>query len=129
MLNSAAGPAALPDRLGDGLDVVGDLGDQDDVGAAGDAGAERQPAGVVAHDLDHDDAVMAVRGAVQAVDRVGRDPERGVEAEGDVGALDVVVDRLGQGDDVQALLDQAVGVLLRCRRRRCRPGASRWCRW
>ena len=113
MLNSL--PVRLRCRIASatGLDVVGDLGDQDDVGAARDAGAERQPAGIVAHDLDHDDAVMAVRGAVQAVDRVGDDPECRVEAEGDVGALDVVVDRLGQGHDVEALLDQALGVLLR----------------
>ena len=130
---AAAGAAALADRLGHRLAVVGDLGDQDDVGAAGDAGAERQPARVVAHHLDHDDAMVAVGGAVQPVDRVGRDAERGVEAEADVGQRDVVVDRLGQGDDVQALLeqpervpggaaaaeaDQAVEVVLACRSRR-----------
>ena len=62
--------------------VVGDLRNQDDVGAASDAGAEREPAGIVAHNLDNDDAVVAVRRAVQPVDRVGRDTERRIEAEG-----------------------------------------------
>ena len=119
---AAAGPAALADRLGDRLDVVGDLGDQDHVGAARDAGAERQPAGVVAHHLDHDDAVMAVRRAVQPVDRVGRDPERGVEAEGDVGHGDVVVDRLGQGDRRSGPSRAGDRRSSACRRRPGRPG-------
>ena len=35
------------------------------------------------------------------------------EAEGDVGAVDVVVDGLGQADDVQALLRQQVGRFVR----------------
>ena len=104
---------ALADRLGDVVHVVGNFGDQDHVGAAGDARAQRQPAGAVAHDLDHDDAVVAVRRAVQAVDRLGGDAQRGVEAEGDVGHRHVVVDGLGQRDDVEALLHQAAGVLLR----------------
>ena len=101
------------DRGGDGLDVVGDLGDENHVGAAGHAGAEREPAGLVAHDLGHDDAVVAVRGGMEPVDCLGRDVQRGVEADGRVGVRDVVVDRLRQGDDVEPLLDQAQRVLVR----------------
>ena len=56
---------------------------------------------------------MAVRGAVQAVDGVGGDAQRGIETEGDFCAENIVVDRLGQGDDVQAFLLQLQCVLLR----------------
>ena len=67
----------------------------------------------MAHHLDDDDAVVAVGGAVQAIDRLGRNPERGVEAEAGVGHRHVVVDGLGQGDHRQALFDQPERVLLR----------------
>ena len=40
-------------------------------------------------------------GCVDAVDDLGGDVHGSVEAEGDVGAVDVVVDGLRQADDVQ----------------------------
>ena len=58
------------------------------------------------HDLRDDDAVVAVRRAVQAVERLGGDAERGVEPDRGVGQGDVVVDRLRDGKDVEALFDQ-----------------------
>ena len=98
--------ASAPDGLGDHADVVGDFRDQDHVRAAGDARAQRQPAGPVAHDLGHDDPVMAVGGAVQPVNGLGRDSQRGVEPEGGIGQGDVVVYGFGQGQHVQAVLRQ-----------------------
>ena len=56
---------------------------------------------------------MAVRGAVQAVDGLGGDTQRRVEAKGGVGAPHVVVDGLGQRDDIHPVLAQVIGVLLR----------------
>ena len=97
----------------DDLDVVRDLRDEHDVGAAGDARPEREPAGLVTHDLGDDDPMVAVRRAVQPVDRLGRDLERGREADRRVGLGDVVVDGLGQRDDVESGLDEAKRVLLR----------------
>ena len=78
--------------------VSSQLGDQDPVGAAGDAREDGDPAGVAAHHLDDHHAVVRLRRRVQAVDRVGRDLDRGVEAERVVGADDVVVDRLRHAD-------------------------------
>lgn len=73
--------------------------------------AEGEPAGVVAHDF-RDDAVVAVRSAVESVDRLGGDAECGVEADGRIGEGDVVVDRLGERDDAQAFFDEAEGVFV-----------------
>ena len=98
--------------VADTVDVVGLLGQQDDVCTAGDAGIEGQPAGLVAHDLDAHDAAVAAGGGVDAVDDLSGDVHGGVEAEGDVGAVDVVVDGLGQADDVQTLLGEEVGRLV-----------------
>ena len=62
------------------------------------------------HDLHHHHAVVALGGGVQAVDRVGGDLHRGVEPEGEVGAREVVVDRLGHPDHAHAVLGvQAAG--------------------
>ena len=74
--------------------------------AAGDAGGVGDPAGVAAHDFNDDHAVVRVGGGVDAVDGLGGDHDRGVEAEGLVGAADVVVDGLGNADGLDAVLAQ-----------------------
>ncbi len=86
------------------LDRDRQLGDQDRVGAAGDARVHGDPARVPSHDLDDHHAVVALGGRVQAVDRLGHDRDGGVEAERVVGRREVVVDRLRHADDRRALL-------------------------
>ena len=99
-------PPALDDGVADLLDVVGDLRDEDHVGAAGDAGFQRDPAGVAPHHLQDHDPVVALGGGVQLVQCVGGGLHRGVEAEGDVGLQEIVVDGLGHADDRDAALHQ-----------------------
>ena len=82
-------------RLGHLFVGEGELRQQDHVRAAGHARIQGEPTGLVAHDLHHHGAGMAGRGGVQAVDDLGADVHGGVEAEGDVGAVQVVVDGLG----------------------------------
>ena len=104
----AVGLAAL-EPLADLVEVERPLGHEDHVGAAGEAGVAGDPAGVAAHHLDDDHAVVRLRGRVQAVDRVGRDLHRGLEAEREVGAGEVVVDRLRDADDAHAVVHQPPG--------------------
>ena len=99
---------AIADALRDLLEVVGDLGNQDDVGAAGHAAVQRDPAGVAAHHLDDHDPAMRFGGRVQPIDRVGREADGGVEAETARRADDVVVDRLRHADERDALLVELV---------------------
>lgn len=54
---------------------------------------------------------MGGGGRPGAVDGLGGDLDGGVAAEGHVGAPDVVIDRLGKGDDVQPLGGKKVGGL------------------
>ena len=70
--------------------------------APGDARVSGDPARMTTHHLDHHHPVVALGRGVQAVDGVGGDLHRGVEAERGVGADDVVVDGLGHADDRQA---------------------------
>ena len=109
---------ALLDRLRDHVDVVRDLRDQDDVGAAADARVERDPARVAPHHLDDHDAVVRLGGRVEPVDRVGRERHGGVEPEAVGRADDVVVDRLRDADDRNAALVEVVRDGRACRRRR-----------
>ena len=99
----------LPDLRGDLVQIEGDLGDQDAMGAPGNARVEGDPARIAAHDLHHDDPLVALGGAVQAVEALGGKAHGRVEAEGGVGLVQVVVDGLGHAHHPEALLGQGVG--------------------
>ena len=99
------------DGLDDVVHVVGDLGNQDDIRAARDAGVQRDPANLVAHDLDNEHAAVTRGGGVNVVDALGGDVDGARKAKRQLGAPGVVIDGLGQGDNVEALFAQAVGGL------------------
>ncbi|MNX90407.1 hypothetical protein D3C86_1224530 [compost metagenome] len=94
--------------MGQLLHVEGDLGDQDDVDRAGHARLEGDPARGAAHDLEDHHPVVALGGGEQLVDGLGGRGHRRVEAEGLVRRVEVVVDGLGDADQVHALLGQVV---------------------
>src|SRR6478752_6555486 len=70
---------------------------------------QRDPSGMPAHHLDNQDPVVALGGGMEAVDRLGGDVQRGVEAEGHVGGAEIVVDRLRDPDHVQTIVVEALG--------------------
>jgi hypothetical protein len=121
MLKLVPAPAAAADGFGDFFNVVGNFGNQNHVRAAGDARAQRQPARAMPHDFRDDDAMMAVRRAVQPVNRLGRNVQRGGETKGRIGHRHVVVNGLGQRDDVEAGLMKGAARFFACRRRPGRP--------
>ena len=99
-------------RAGDGggrslVEVERLLRDQDRVRPARHAGVDGDPAGVPTHHLDEHHPVVALRGRMQAVDRIRRHLHGGVEAHRHVGTAQVVVDRLRDTDDLQPFLRQA----------------------
>jgi len=94
---------ALADVGADALDGEGNFRDEDDVRAAGESGVEGDPSGIAAHEFDDHDAVMGFGGGVDAVDGVGGDVDGGVKAEGDVRGREIVVNGLGDSDDVESL--------------------------
>ena len=86
------------EQRADVVDVDFFFGNEDDMGAAGDARGIGDPARVAAHHFNDDDAVVRVGRGVDAVDGLGGDHDGGVVAEGLVGAADIVVDGLGNAD-------------------------------
>ncbi len=100
---------ALQDLVRDLFQVEGNFRDQNGVGAAGDACVKRDPARVAAHDFDHHHPLMALRRGVKAVQALGGEGDRGVEAEGGEGLVDVIVDGLWYAHHAQPFLVQGVG--------------------
>src|SRR6266545_1926992 len=101
-------PARLPGEhiLRDLIEIHRALGDEDHVRAAGETAVEGDVAGVTSHHLAHDDAAVRLGGGVEPVDRLGRDRDRRVEAEGVVGAGQIVVDGLRDPDDLHPRLEE-----------------------
>ena len=71
------------------------LRNQDDVRTACNAGIQRQPAGLVAHDLNAHYAAVAARSGVDAVNNVSGNVHSGMETESNIGAKNIIVDRFG----------------------------------
>ena len=95
---------AAPAEIDDGLQVVVDLGQQDDVGRTGNAGLQRQPSGMAPHGLDDHHAVVAVGCALDAAQRLGGRGHGGVEAKAALAIGNVVVDGLGHAHAGQSHL-------------------------
>ena len=85
-----------------------DLGNQDCVCACCHTGVQCDPADVAAHDLCNHAAVVRFTGGADAVHCLGCDGHCGVEAEGVVGCAQIVVNGLGDTDDGQACVCQAL---------------------
>ena len=101
-----AGGVGVLHAFDDLIDIEGYLRQNDGVCPAGDARKQGQPARFIAHHLHEDGAAVAVCRGAHPLDGVGDDVERGMEAEGVVGAVDVVIDGLGKADDVIPLRAQ-----------------------
>ena len=67
------------------------------------------PANVAAHDLGDHAAVVRLTGGPEPVDGFGGDLHGGIETEGVVGGVEVVVHGLGNADDLQAGVGEAFG--------------------
>src|SRR5687768_13612743 len=90
------------DMVADLRDVEWMRRDEDHVGAPGQSGLEPDPSGVPPHDLENHHSVVALSRRMEPVDRIGGHLDGGVEPERVIGSRQVVVDRLGNSDDVHA---------------------------
>ena len=95
--------------LCDLVQVVRDLGYEDDVGSSCDAGVERDPPGIAPHDLHDDHPMVSLRRGVKSIDRVGCEAHCRVESERARRLGDVVVDRLWDADDWNSAFAELVG--------------------
>ena len=100
---------ALADGVRNLIDVKWPLGNQDHVGAAGDAAVKGDPSRIAAHHFHHHHAVMSLCGGVDAIERLAHDIARSVESKSVIGATEVVVDRLGNSYHLGATFVEFLG--------------------
>src|SRR5512135_569862 len=99
----------LADLVAHATDVERDFGHENDIGGAGDPRIQGDEAGSASHHLDHHHSLVALGRRVELVDGVGGSGHRRVEPEGGDGAAHVVVNRLGDADDRDALGYETAG--------------------
>ena len=97
-------------EAGEPFDVEGHLGDHRPIGAREVGGDERRLPAVAAEQLDDRDALVRARRGAQGVDELDAPRDRGREPDAVVRAVDVVVHRLRDGDDRDALVVQSQAV-------------------
>lgn len=95
--------------LGNLFDVELDLRDQNHIGPTRKPGVEGNPPGVATHELNDHHAVMGRCGGMHTVECFGRDMDSRLETEGDVGAIQIVVDCFGYADAVEAFIGDRLG--------------------
>ena len=95
----------LLEDLRERLEVERELGD-DAAGGRDVRGVERGEAGVAAEDPEHADPLVRAERRPLAVDDLLGARDRGREADAVLGPVDVVVHRLGDGDERHAALVQ-----------------------
>ena len=103
----------LFNRCGNLFCGVGDFRNNDDIRAGGNACVQRQPAGFMSHHLHDEHARVRKCGGMDGIDNRGRDINRGLKTECQLGAPQIVVDRLGQRYHVYTLHAQQVCGLVR----------------
>jgi hypothetical protein len=94
----------LIDMCGDHLDPVGNLWDEDNVRTTGDAGGERDMPGIASHHFKDHHAVMACRGRLQPIERLGGNHNSGVVSDGCFRRANVIVDRFWDAYEAKAPL-------------------------
>ncbi len=110
-LVAGTGPAALHHQLVDPVHGEIVLRDEDDIGAAGLAAFQGQPARRAPHRLHDEDAFVRAGRRPQAVHLLRDDVEGRLEAQGIVGLRQVFIDGLGDAHDVHAGLAQPLGAV------------------
>src|SRR5258706_14003011 len=91
-------------QLADSRDPERMLRNQNHISTAGNSAVRGDPPSVTAHHFYNHYAVMGLCGGMEAIYGVGNDRDRGVESKRKICAPDVVVDCLGNSDQLQIVI-------------------------
>ena len=103
---ASAVAAAMLNGLQDFVYIVRYLGYEDYIRSASDAGVQRQPARIPAHELNKEDSPMGACGGMYIVDDIGCNVNGTLEAEGCVSSENVVINSFRQCHDIHARIHQ-----------------------
>src|SRR3546814_7973629 len=93
------GGLVLGEEWKENVEIGGNFGDHGPIDLGEESSEQRRLAAAAAEQLDDADPLMALDGGPERVDRLDRAADRGREADAIVGAEDVVIHRLGHGND------------------------------
>src|SRR5690625_3161209 len=99
----------LADLLYDRLQSEGNFRHQNNIRLGSNPGVQGDPTGIAPHHLDNHHPLVSFGRGRQLVDRISRCGDSCIEPESKIASPDIVIDRLGNTDDLQTLLDQLVG--------------------
>ncbi len=102
--------AVVDQQLGQLLDVEFVFGDDAAVGGSGHGGQHGGESGIASEDFEDEEALVGTGGGAQAVGHLDGAGDARAEADAVIGARDIVVHRLGDGDDLDAFLIEADAV-------------------
>src|SRR5262249_51896907 len=94
---------AMADRLSHFFDIKWPLGNQDDIGSAGNPAVERDPTRVASHHFHDHHAVMRLGSRVHSVNGLANDVARRIEPEGVIRPAQVVVNGFGHAHNFSSL--------------------------
>src|SRR6266849_125265 len=95
---------ALTEQVTNSRYSEGTLRNQNDVCAAGDSAVRGNPSRMTAHHFDYHHAVMGLSGGMQPVHGISDNRNRRVETKREISSADVVIDRLGNSDQVKLVI-------------------------
>ena len=102
----------MVDGFYDLVDIIGYLRNEDYIRARAYTGIEREPAGIAPHELNEEHTAGRRRSGMDIVDDICSNVNGALEAECGVGAPNVVINGLWQGDDIHAGIHEELCALL-----------------
>ena len=96
----------------DGIEIVGDLRQKNNVSAPGYPGMQCKPAGLMTHELNNKYAAVGSCCGVNTVDDICSNVNRALETEGHFGTPKIIVNCFWQRNNIQTLLRKLVGCFM-----------------
>ena len=95
------------------MDIIGKFGNQDHIASSRHAGIQCNPPGFVSHYLYHHHPFVRTGSGVKPVYGIRSDADGRVKAEGEISPPNIIIDGLGNGNDVQSSGSQFCSGFLR----------------
>ena len=101
------------DCLGNLLDIIRNLRDQNDICTTGHTCMKSKASNLMSHDLYNKHTAMRRSCGMDTVNGIGRNVNCTLETEGHICAINIIIDGLRKMNNIQPLLAKKIGCLLR----------------
>ena len=91
------------------IDIVGDLRNQNNIGAAGKSGIKGKQSYLMSHNLYNKYSTMAGSRSMNTVNGIGSHLNSRIKAEGHICTVEIIINGLGTTDNIQSFFRQKIG--------------------